>query len=214
MEFTFGFGSTLIAQSFTSTYLGPEWLFPDERKLIRSFNKKRIHEFSTGRHCAHTAMSELGEQQGSVLIGKNNEPIWPKGLVGSISHAENLVGSVVSRDRGQFSIGMDIELKGRIKREIWPELFTQVEQNFLQALSPNECDFYSTSLFSLKESFYKYQFPKTGKYLDYLEVEIYLVKDNYTLRILTDNLENRKLVLEVKIEVFRLNNHVITLCYG
>ncbi len=38
------------------------------------------------------------------------EPLWPAGVVGSISHSGELAGAVVARASDAWSVGLDIEL--------------------------------------------------------------------------------------------------------
>lgn len=56
-----------------------------------SLNKaviKQKSEFLAGRYVAIKALSILGFNISDVPIGKYREPIWPHGVIGSISHTD------------------------------------------------------------------------------------------------------------------------------
>ena len=72
------------------------------------FSPKRLADFSTGRYCAMKALEQIGIQNVIIPIGKDREPIWPEGIVGSISHCESLTGAIVSRKADHISLGLDI----------------------------------------------------------------------------------------------------------
>jgi len=63
-------------------------LLPGERKAIRTACGSRQREFATGRWLARRLITEMGEESGEIKRGKNGEPIWPKGICGSITHTK------------------------------------------------------------------------------------------------------------------------------
>ncbi|MEI8635195.1 hypothetical protein P4S72_30355 [Vibrio sp. PP-XX7] len=58
---------------------------------------KRKCEFLAGRLCAKRAMAECGINAETTLgIGEHREPLWPEGVIGSISHCDTQAVAVVT----------------------------------------------------------------------------------------------------------------------
>lgn len=61
---------------------------PLEESLISRAVEKRRREFVSARHCARVAMGQLGLDSAPILRGDRNMPLFPKGVVGSITHCD------------------------------------------------------------------------------------------------------------------------------
>jgi 4'-phosphopantetheinyl transferase EntD len=148
------------------------------QKLIlppnNQFSPKRMADFSTGRYCALKALEQLGIKDVNIPIGEDRAPIWPLGIVGSISHCDSLIGAIVAKSSDHISLGLDIEEIGRVTADLWDLVFTENEKNFLSGLSNEDQRVKSTAIFSIKEAFYKFQHPLTKTFLDFLDVEVEL----------------------------------------
>ena len=90
---------------------------------------------------------------------------WPEGVVGSISHAPGLAGAIVGWKKDFESLGLDIEKKDRVQEETWNRLFTENEQKYLLQFPLGGQSEKATEIFSLKEAFYKFQWPITKTFL-------------------------------------------------
>lgn len=77
--------------------------------LSANSNVRRRTAFVSGRVCAHRAMKELGLRPATVLRGEAREPIWPAGLVGSITHTTDYVAAAVARTKELSARGLDAE---------------------------------------------------------------------------------------------------------
>lgn len=138
-------------------------------ELYGRFNVERPGQFdcwSEKRKAEHLAgrlsVMRSSNAQTIVKIGKNREPLWPNGVVGSISHDADTALSVLSPS-WCYLIGIDIE--PLVAETDWGWLTDEV-------LSPRERCLIETSdialrrwlptaLFSAKESFYKALYPLT-----------------------------------------------------
>ena len=149
------------------------------------FSPKRLTDFSTGRYCALKALEQLGIKDVIIPIGANREPIWPEGIVGSISHCDSLAGAIVAKSSDHISLGLDIEEIGRVTPDLWDLVFTENEKNYLSGLSDENKCVQSTVIFSIKEAFYKFQHPLTKTFLDFLDVEVEM-QDFYNVRVLSE----------------------------
>lgn len=144
----------------------------------QQYSQKRLSDFSTGRYCAIKALEKLGIKDVHIPIGEDRAPVWPEGIVGSISHCDSLVGAIVAKNSDHISLGLDIEEIGRVTPDLWDLIFTQKEKDFLINLSDRELQEKSTAIFSIKEAYYKFQYPITKTYLDFLDVEVELQNFN------------------------------------
>ncbi len=126
----------------------------------------RRETFRLGRQAAHAAMQAIGQDGGPVLAGTSREPIWPTGLVGSISHVAGVGVALVAPAELSDGIGIDIE------SQRWaPELEDQVprpeEREWLDSGSTTERSANLLALFSAKESVFKAFYPNVGRYFGF-----------------------------------------------
>lgn len=198
---------------FTTDFVDTTSLSQSERSLIQNAVKKRQNEFSTGRYCARQALTKLGIKYAEILKGNRGEPLWPVNITGSISHNSALCGAIVANKSKVSAIGLDIETIGSVKPDLWYLLFNAAETKLLNELPLSERDLFATLFFSFKESFYKLQYPLTGLYLDFLEVEVSYQSGCFNLTVISPH----KLVALSKLQLHLLYNtfkdNVITVCY-
>ena len=213
MKIDFGFSDTYFEQYFTDDFSNEGVLTSNEKLLIKGVSEKRIRDFSSGRYCAKEVLGKLGEANSEILIGSEKEPLWPKGFVGSISHAKDLVGAVASKSTQLVSIGLDIEKIGRVKKVMWRAIFTPIEQEFLNTLSEVDELFYTTLYFSMKESFYKLQHPITKKYLGFTDVELRHQNGVFNLKVIKEFKGKELLPASTDINYGRHNDKVISICF-
>lgn len=143
-------------------------LFPEERALIDSAVDRRQEEYSTARALARTAMAELGLPVAPILRGKQREPLWPRGAVGSLTHADVCAAACVARQDAARSVGLDIEVADRVGENLHGKLFTDRERAWLAVREPK----FAGLLFSAKEAVYKATFPIVGRFIGFHEAEL------------------------------------------
>ncbi len=117
-------------------------------------------------------MAQLGET-GRVGIRSDRSPAWPKGIVGSISHTDELVWAAVASSETTLSLGIDAEKI--VDPETADELRRVVATD--KEIRSLESAFESPSLavtlaFSAKEAAYKCIAPLGVRWLDFLDVQI------------------------------------------
>jgi 4'-phosphopantetheinyl transferase EntD len=180
------------------------------------FSQKRLADFSTGRYCAIKALEQLGIQDAIIHIGEDRAPIWPEGIVGSISHSDSLTGAIVAKNSDHISLGLDIEEIGRVTPDLWDLVFTDNEKDYLFRLSYEDTLVQSTAIFSIKEAFYKFQHPLTKTYLDFLDVEVTLpmltqVKIiSHSFQDITKIRNNEVLLISNKYYVISIISHSVS----
>lgn len=72
------------------------------------FSAARRAEFLAGRVAARHAMEQLGVTGAQVPVGKSRQPLWPRGISGSITHSHGKVACLASNTPGMI-VGIDIE---------------------------------------------------------------------------------------------------------
>ncbi|MGC3982789.1 MAG: 4'-phosphopantetheinyl transferase superfamily protein [Steroidobacteraceae bacterium] len=154
-------------------------LLPAEAALSQRFVRKRLLEFAAGRWCARTALREFSVIDFPILIGEQRQPLWPAGFTGSITHTDNYCAAVVAPQQSVSALGIDAEMVGRVGADLWPILFRAKELDGLNALSSAQQAVTAALLFSGKEAFFKCQFPLTGAWLDFRDVEMTVEDDSH-----------------------------------
>jgi enterobactin synthetase component D len=149
-------------------------LHPEEEALLspRSVEKRR-REFRMGRAAAHRALDLLGiEERFAILRGAAGEPLWPAGVVGSITHAGDYAIAAAAPGGAASGIGIDLEripealqhdLSGHIAS---PEEAAWIKQEPLGVVSR------TIVLFSAKEALFKALYPICGRYIGFKEVSL------------------------------------------
>jgi len=128
-------------------------LHPEEERIVAGAALKRRRDFTLGRACAHAALAELDLDKGPIARAGNGAPVWPAGLVGSITHTPGYAAALVARAADFAGLGVDAELVGGVTRELWPRLFDAGEQDLLMG-HPDPARA-ATLLFSAKEACHK-----------------------------------------------------------
>ena len=152
--------------------------------------KKRQAEFFMGRLAAGDAvraLMEVGRDQPSPMdrllpswgpqigTGASREPLWPDGMVGSISHAGRYAAAVAAGAPGLRGIGIDIEclIGAETRQSVEDTVLKPVEKALLHALVDEvSYEMLLTIAFSAKESFYKGSFATVGTFFDFDAVRI------------------------------------------
>lgn len=134
---------------------------------------RRRAEFIAGRACARHALVQLGERALAIPSGPDREPIWPEGIVGSISHCDSLAIAVVARrDDGFLALGVDIEAASPLEADLFESICTPAERHYLASAS--DAGLLAKVIFSIKESVYKAQYPLTRTMLEFGDVDVTL----------------------------------------
>ncbi len=152
----------------------PQRLHPEEFAAVRRAVPRRQREFAAGRQAARQAMADIGWPPEAIPGAPDRSPVWPEGLTGSISHTGQACVAVVG-PRGQWqSIGIDLENDLPMEPALWNTVCTPEELAFVGAQPTPRQGRLVTWLFSAKEAFYKWQYPRTRRVLDFQDVQVAL----------------------------------------
>jgi 4'-phosphopantetheinyl transferase EntD len=147
--------------------------------IVRSVPSRRI-EFSAGRFCARMAMRRLGYPAAVVPAGADRAPVWPLGLVGSISHCRGYCAAVLAQCKHFRSIGLDVEQRGAVSPSLESSILRSEEIEMLRALAQADSMDWLTLYFSAKEATYKALYPLHRKLIGFHEVRICLDREKGT----------------------------------
>ncbi len=163
--------NVIAAEAFSDP---PEaFLFPQERALINRAVAKRRLEFTTTRTLARQALSRLGHRPSPILSGERGAPVWPSGVVGSMTHCAGYRCAAVARASDVRSIGIDAEPNDPLPDGVLDAVTSPDERQVLAALAldaPHVA--WDRLLFSAKEAVYKTWYPMTNRWLDFSEATV------------------------------------------
>jgi 4'-phosphopantetheinyl transferase EntD len=142
-------------------------------QALRHATQKRQREFLAGRWCAEEALQCLGAGSTDVAMAKDRTPIWPVGVVGSITHTGDFAAAAVAWAADIAGLGIDSEqiIDPAAARDIAEICMVDEATLFKAAHGRSFCEF-CTLVFSAKEAVFKCLFPLTRKFLEFSDVRI------------------------------------------
>jgi len=162
------------------------YLLPDEQHLVARSVDKRRREVTNARTSARRALARLGIAETPIPRGAKGEPLWPAGVVGSITHTTDYYAAAVAHASKVRSIGVDAEVHGVLPEGVLRHIAFGPELDWLAA-QPAGPVHWDRLLFSAKESVYKAWFPLTGRWLGFEEAEVTIDETGtFAVRILID----------------------------
>jgi enterobactin synthetase component D len=141
---------------------------------------RRRLSYVAGRLCAEQALRRFGLGTG-VGRGPLREPVWPPGVLGTITHTDVTACALVApADRGgragaRYGLGIDSQTivdEGGLKA-VLSICCTPAERGpLLDAFAPEQRGLVATVVFALKEAFYKAVHPTVLRFVDFDELEV------------------------------------------
>lgn len=150
----------------------PQLLLPAEAMYVGRAVAKRAREFAAGRLCARRALAEFGIVDFPIRVAEDRQPVWPGSLVGSITHTAGYGAAVVAERRSAAALGLDSEVVGDVKAELWRHICVPAESAWVESLPAPERAAAVTLIFSAKEAFYKCQFALVCERLNFHDVRV------------------------------------------
>ncbi|OIJ64440.1 4'-phosphopantetheinyl transferase family protein [Streptomyces mangrovisoli] len=170
--------SVVAVETYGDDGFGDAPLHPEEEAVVARAVAKRRREFAAVRACARHAMEKLGVAPQPVLPGAGGAPVWPPGLVGSMTHSDDYCAAALVRATDIASLGIDAEPHDTLPDDVTPFVALPAEEERLRRLAAERPELHwDRILFSAKESVYKAWYPLTGRWLDFTEADIDLRED-------------------------------------
>lgn len=155
-------------------------LFEEEAQAIAKAVDSRRRQFTAGRWLARHAWRELGHGSVPLLNDANRVPVWPAGLVGTITHTHSWCAAAVGRSSELVGLGADVEPATALEPALWERVCRPEERQFLRARPAELAGLLAKALFSAKESIYKALYPRIRTFLDFqgMRIELSRVGDD------------------------------------
>jgi 4'-phosphopantetheinyl transferase EntD len=143
-------------------------LFAEERAALGQAVAKRRREFVTARACARKALALLGLPPSPIATGARGQPLWPAGVVGSLTHCTGFRACALARSTDLAGVGIDAEPHAPLPEGVLGEIARVEERPALVELArAAPAVHWDRLLFCAKESVYKVWFPLAGCWLGF-----------------------------------------------
>lgn len=152
-------------------------LYPEEAEIVRNAVETRRREFTTARVCAREALETLGFRPIPILQDQRRAPIWPDGVVGSITHCTGFRAAAVARNDAVRSLGIDAEPQSPLPDGVADLILTARERAKLRVSPGSLPDEIERLIFVIKESIYKAWYPLTNCWLGFQDVSVTVAAD-------------------------------------
>ncbi|WP_299594727.1 4'-phosphopantetheinyl transferase [uncultured Microbulbifer sp.] len=167
-------GARLVSCEFDSANYQPALYrelgvsMPDS--IARSVPRRQA-EFLAGRYVAAQALRDLmpaAYHPEQVGIGPDRNPIWPDGVIGSISHEDGVAVCALSGNRELDYLGIDVAapMSATVCREVGAVVASPRERALLDSAGLPE-QIALTLTFSAKESLFKALYPWVHEYFGF-----------------------------------------------
>lgn len=156
----------------------------EEAAVARAVAPRRA-EFTTARVCAREALRQLGASAEAVPVGERRAPVWPDGVVGSITHCAGYRAAAVAWRSAVRTVGIDAEVHDALPDGVLDAVSDAGERAVLASLPPGVC--WDRVLFSAKEAVYKAWYPLARRWLGFGDVALTPAADGtFAVRLRVD----------------------------
>jgi len=139
--------------------------YPAEARVVRHAVLERRREHATVRACARAALMQLGRRPGPILNDADGVPIWPVGVVGSLTHCRGYRAALVSLRADLESVGIDAEPHVPLPQDMAGGVLREDDTNDLHA------GWHADRIaFCAKEAAFKTWFPGQRRWLEFTDV--------------------------------------------
>jgi 4'-phosphopantetheinyl transferase EntD len=160
-------------------------LIGEESALANGVTETRLRELRAGRTLARHALSCIGKSQATILSSNSGAPLWPEGVVGSLSHTIEHAAVFVALQSSYGAVGVDIDDKRPLGDAATADIAIADEIELVERLgfAPNRL-VAQNLVFNAKEAIFKCQFPLTQSIsLDFHDVHLIAGNDSASLRV-------------------------------
>lgn len=157
-------------------------LLPEERQYVARAVEKRRREFTAGRNCARQALGRLGVRVGHIGVGGHREPLWPEGVIGSITHTSDFCSAALAFSGDIQGLGIDVDDNVALDPGLAALILAPHELDSLRRAVPLGCHPEILG-FSIKEAFFKAVFPHCRRYLEFSDAWVELGSDDSSFTI-------------------------------
>jgi len=164
--------SVVMVETHTDAPESSAW--PQELAAMDVLPEVRRAEYLTVRDCARQALAHLGLPPTAILSDARGAPVWPEGIIGSLTHCRGYRAAAVARTSGLTALGIDAEPAEALPAGVGRRISTDAELARIAALSREDDIHWDRLLFSAKESIYKAWYPLARVGLGFGDVDVTL----------------------------------------
>ena len=201
------FSRSVAVTDTRDSMIDSSFLSLNERTYLENVSQNRKNEYIAGRFCAHQSMALANIPPVHIPIGKKGEPIWPSGVVGSITHSRGYAAAAVAKQSDVHSLGLDAEIDEPLSSRVLRRISNENEQEWVKAAASGLIQHPGKVLFSAKEATYKAWYPITNKWLGFKEVFINFHEERNTF---TAHIQKNGPIAEMKGRYAIFNGVIIT----
>lgn len=156
---------------------------PAEAHLIAKSVEKRRRDFIGARYCAREALKQLGEEPVAIGKGERGAPVWPRGIVGSLTHCEGYRAAALAHKMRFRSVGIDAEPHAKLPDGVLDSVSLPPEREWLRTINTEWADraaglHLDRLLFCAKEATFKAWWPLTLRWLGFEDAHITFTVDD------------------------------------
>ena len=134
--------------------------WPDEARAMANAVPHRRREFAAGRAAARAAMTAAGLMPAAIPMAADRAPVWPAGVVGSITHAADVALAVAAPQAVAQGLGLDMEPDAPLPGDVLSEICDGDECAWIAGqVQPLR---WARVIFVAKEAAFKCQYPASA----------------------------------------------------
>ncbi len=124
-----------------------------ERPGVLHASPARVREFTAGRACAREALALIGEPPTALPVGDDGAPVWPDGVVGSITHKGLYRAAAAAPATILSGLGIDAEHDEKLPEGLLASIALPAELVLVESLLESRPGLaWDRLLFSAKEA--------------------------------------------------------------
>lgn len=159
-----GFGEALASDG--------HGFWPGEAPAMTRATPARQAEFAAGRAAARQALRAIGLVPFAIPMGPDRAPIWPSGVIGSITHHDGRCLAVAARRQAMAGLGIDVEPLAPLAADLWDEILLPTERAWLSGQADDLQAVLARMIFAAKEATYKAIYPRTRQVVGFDAMQI------------------------------------------
>jgi 4'-phosphopantetheinyl transferase EntD len=152
-------------------------LLPEEAGAFATSVVKVRRASGAARIVARELLASIGLPKCALPKGKGGAPVWPAGIVGSMSHDSRIAVATIATESDFSALGIDIEPAEALPPGLLDMVTTPQERSHI-----DEDPFGGRLLFAAKEAVYKAVYPLDQTFLDHHDVEVNLSRGQAVVR--------------------------------
>ena len=187
-------------------------LLTEEAAVTVNYSDKRLRDFCSVRLIARELLQNYEINNFPILPDSERAPLWPSGIVGTITHCKDLCGVAISQTKHYRSLGFDMENIRDLNFSTRKFICTYEEEKWLLAQPEASRILNLLLIFSIKESLYKCIYQAEHNKINFKTFSAIPVRKDkgFELKAIDDQYRTFE---QIKTRYHATDSHVFTFCY-